>query len=109
MYHKDAFMVTMGQDRRDSGTHYTPKILTEKIVKTTLDPVVYHGPAEGTPREEWILKSPAELLNLKICDPAMGSGAFLVQVCRYLSERLFEAWHKAEEQGKFIVMGSAMG
>ena len=32
----------------------------------------------------------------------MGSGAFLVQVCRYLSERLFEAWHKAEEQGKFI-------
>lgn len=102
VYHKDAFMVTMGQDRRDSGTHYTPKILTEKIVKTTLDPVVYHGPAEGTPREEWILKSPAELLNLKICDPAMGSGAFLVQVCRYLSERLFEAWHKAEEQGKFI-------
>ena len=64
--------------------------------------MVYHGPAEGTPREEWILKSPAELLNLKICDPAMGSGAFLVQVCRYLSERLFEAWHKAEEQGKFI-------
>lgn len=102
VYHKDSFMVTMGQDRRDSGTHYTQKILTEKIVKTTLDPVVYHGPAEGTPREEWGLKSPAELLNLKICDPAMGSGAFLVQVCRYLSERLFEAWRKAEEQGKFI-------
>ena len=102
VYHKDAFMVTMGQDRRDFGTHYTPKILTEKIVKTTLEPVVYHGPAEGMPREEWVLKSPAELLNLKICDPAMGSGAFLVQVCRYLSERLFEAWRKAEEQGKFI-------
>ncbi len=102
IYHKNAFMVTMGLDRRESGTHYTPKVLTEKIVKTTLEPVVYIGPAEGKPRSEWILKTPAELLNLKICDPAMGSGAFLVQVCRYLAERLFEAWEIAEKDGNFI-------
>ena len=102
IYQKNSFMVTMGQDRRDSGTHYTPRVLTEKIVKTTLEPVVYRGPAEGKPRHEWELKSPAELLNLKICDPAMGSGAFLVQTCRYLAERLYEAWEQAEKAGKFI-------
>ena len=102
VYRKNAFMVTLGQDRRDSGTHYTPKMLTEKIVKTTLEPVVYRGVAEGLPREKWTLKTPAELLNLKVCDPAMGSGAFLVQVCRYLADRLFEAWDTAEKAGKFI-------
>lgn len=102
IYQKGSFMVTMGQDRRESGTHYTPKLLTEKIVKTTLEPVVYLGPAEGKERKEWLLKSPAALLNLKICDPAMGSGAFLVQVCRYLADRLYEAWNLAEKEGKHI-------
>ncbi len=43
------------------------------------------------------LKSPAEILALKVCDPAMGSGAFLVQACRYLSERLVEAWAGVEQ------------
>jgi type I restriction-modification system DNA methylase subunit len=102
VYPKGTFMVTTGTGRRETGTHYTPKPLTEAIVKETLEPVVYIGPAEGTPREEWQLKSPAELLDLKICDPAMGSGAFLVQVCRWLSERLVEAWGIEEQKGKFI-------
>ncbi|MBE9140737.1 endonuclease domain-containing protein, partial [Nodosilinea sp. LEGE 07088] len=84
--------VTQGSDRRETGTHYTPKTLTEEIVKYTLEPLVYAGVAEGKPKEEWRLKSAPELLALKVCDMAMGSGAFLVQVCRYLSERLVEAW-----------------
>ncbi|NJO82785.1 MAG: hypothetical protein HC828_08125 [Blastochloris sp.] len=37
--------VTSGTDRRTSGTHYTPRSLTEPIVQHTLDPLVYHGPA----------------------------------------------------------------
>ncbi|MGF1518898.1 MAG: Eco57I restriction-modification methylase domain-containing protein [Nodosilinea sp.] len=84
--------VTQGSDRRETGTHYTPKTLTEEIVKYTLEPLVYAGVAEGKPKEDWRLRSAAELLALKVCDMAMGSGAFLVQVCRYLSERLVEAW-----------------
>ncbi len=95
-------MVRTGSDRRETGTHYTPKPLTEAIVTETLEPLVYVGPADGKPREDWKLKTPAELLDLKICDPAMGSGAFLVQVCRWLSERLVEAWQAAEAQGKAI-------
>lgn len=102
VYPKSAFMVTMGADRRETGTHYTPKSLTEAIIKETLETVVYVGPADGKPRVEWHLKSPVEVLDLKICDPAMGSGAFLVQVCRWLSERLVEAWTEAEKQSKAI-------
>jgi very-short-patch-repair endonuclease len=84
--------VTAGTDRRATGTHYTPRSLTEEIVKYTLEPLVYVGPAEGVPRENWRLRSAVELLQLKVCDIAMGSGAFLVQTCRYLAERLVEAW-----------------
>ena len=102
VYHRDSFFVTEGADRRATGTHYTPKSLTEMIVKEALEPVVYDGPAKGTPRVEWKLKTPSELLNLKICDPAMGSGAFLVQACRYLGDRVVEAWAAAEAEGKAI-------
>lgn len=102
VYPAAAFIVTTGSDRRETGTHYTPKSLTEAIVTETLTPIVYVGPAEGTPPEQWVLKSPAELLDLKICDPAMGSGAFLVQACRWLADRLVEAWSLAEGSGKTV-------
>ncbi len=89
--------VTKGSDRRESGTHYTPRSLTEPIVQHTLDPMVYEGPAEGWPKEGWRLRSADEIIALTVCDMAMGSGAFLVQACRYLSERLVEAWEEAGE------------
>ncbi|MCQ4235289.1 restriction endonuclease [Pseudomonas stutzeri] len=102
VYPAGAFIVTTGSDRRETGTHYTPKSLTEAIVAETLTPVAYVGPAKGAPRDRWALKSPAELLDLKICDPAMGSGAFLVQACRWLSDRLVEAWALVEATGKTV-------
>lgn len=102
IYPKGAFMVATGADRSETGTHYTPKVFTEAIVHETLEPIIYVGPLQGREHSEWQLRSPAELLALKICDPAMGSGAFLVQVCRWLSERLLESWALAEAQGKLI-------
>lgn len=99
VHHAGAFVVVLGADRRESGTHYTPKSLTEKIVEETLIPIVYRGPAEGAAREDWKLKSADELLDLKVCDPAMGSGAFLVQACRWLADRLVEAWSDMEAAG----------
>lgn len=102
VYPKGTFMVTVGADRRETGAHYTPKSLTEAIVAQTLEPIAYIGPSVGAPRQDWKLRSAAELLELKICDPAMGSGAFLVQVCRWLSDRLVEAWSDAEKNGKLI-------
>lgn len=102
VYPKGTFMVKVGADRRETGTHYTPKSFTEAIIKETLEPLVYFGAAEGKARDTWVLRSAAELVDLKICDPAMGSGAFLVQVCRWLSERLVEAWSQAENGGKRV-------
>jgi hypothetical protein len=89
--------VTAGTDRRSSGTHYTPKSLTEPIVQYTLEPLVYIGPAEGKPKDQWKLHTAAEILALKICDLSCGSGAFLVQGCRYMADRLLEAWDDAEK------------
>ena len=90
--------VTTGTARRSTGTHYTPPALTEPIVQHTLEPLVYEGPVEGMSREKWKLRPPKIILDLKICDIAMGSGAFLVQACRYLAERLVEAWEIEEKQ-----------
>lgn len=101
--------VTAGTARRSTGTHYTPPSLTEPIVQYTLEPLVYRGPAEGLPREQWLLKPPKDILDLKVCDMAMGSGAFLVQVCRYLAERLTEAWENEEKKHPDEVLATPEG
>ncbi len=96
--------LTTGTSRRASGAHYTPQQLTERVVRVTLEPQVYRC-EEGKPGkylEPRQVKSPRELLDLKVCDIAMGSGAFLVQAVRYLADRLVEAWDRAvaEAHGK---------
>jgi hypothetical protein len=97
VYMPDSMYVTLSSDRRSSGTYYTPRVLAEEIVQHTLQPLVYSpGPAEGAEPANWKLKSSEELLDLKVCDMAMGSGAFLVATCRYLSARLLEAWQIEE-------------
>jgi len=88
--------VCQGQDRRSSGAHYTPPTLTEPVVRRTLEHQVYLN-VEGKPgllQEPRLIKTPQEILSLKVCDPAMGSGAFLVQATRYLAERLVDAWER---------------
>src|SRR5262249_13784807 len=46
-----------------------------------------------------------EILDLKVCDMACGSGAFLVQACRYLADRLLEAWVIAEKAAPSLNLG----
>ena len=105
VYSKGAVYVTEGLERRATGTHYTPPSLTEPIVRHALEPLVYEGPTEGRQREQWKLRSAPEILALRVCDPAMGSGAFLVQACRYLAARLVEAWEQAERDagGRLVI------
>jgi len=78
-----ALFLQPGEERRRSGSHYTPRELTEPIVRTTLRPVL---DALG-PRP-----TPEQILDLKVCDPAMGSGAFLVESCRQLAAALVASW-----------------
>lgn len=116
-------------ERRRSGSHYTPRSLTEPIVRTTLEPILkqlcdptVELPAEYTPSKadkqrytkgeleartrqaekrieqaqaarERGTPHPSQILDLKVCDPAMGSGAFLVEACRQLGDELIKSWY----------------
>jgi hypothetical protein len=75
-------------ERRRSGSHYTPRSLTQPIVEAALAPVLKK--LGDRPR-------PEQILALKVCDPAMGSGAFLVEACRQLGDALVAAWHVHNE------------
>ena len=83
-----AMVLQPSEERRRSGSHYTPRELTEPIVRTALAPIFdrLRAEADGPLR-------PAQILDLKVCDPAMGSGAFLVEACRQLGDALVAAWH----------------
>jgi len=72
-------------ERRRSGSHYTPRALTEPIVRYALEPAFERMGDDATPDQ---------VLDIKVCDPACGSGAFLVEACRQIGERLEKAWGK---------------
>ncbi|KAA0909567.1 N-6 DNA methylase [Aquicoccus porphyridii] len=70
-------------ERRRTGSHYTPRSLTAPIVAHALEPAFERLGPDATPDQ---------VLDLKVCDPAMGSGAFLVEACRAIASRLVDAW-----------------
>ena len=143
-----AMIFQPSDERRRSGSHYTPRSLTEPIVRTTLEPIlkqlvtpfspapgeeVTDRPDEGaaavpTEPQPWApttadkkrftaaeiearirqseraieyvraarqvgVPHPSQILDLKVCDPAMGSGAFLVETCRQLGDELIKSWY----------------
>jgi hypothetical protein len=124
-----AMIFQPSDERRRSGSHYTPRSLTEPIVRTTLEPILKklydpespipdpysptkedkkrytQGELDGRIRlseraienarraREVGTPHPSQILDLKVCDPAMGSGAFLVETCRQLGDELVKAWY----------------
>jgi hypothetical protein len=72
-----------GEERRKSGSHYTPQQLTRPLVAKAFEP---HFNRMGEKPD------PDAVLSMTVCDPAMGSGAFLVEATRQLSDKLLEAW-----------------
>ena len=95
-----ALVIQPGPERRRTSSHYTPRSLSEPIVRKTLDPLV---------RCMGERPSSESILSLKICDPAMGSGAFLVAACRYLADHVVAAWTReaAQETGALTGIGKA--
>jgi N-6 DNA Methylase/Eco57I restriction-modification methylase len=65
-------LLVRGERRKSTGAFYTPRPLTEYLVRRALAPLVATA-------------SPESILALRVLDPAMGSGAFLVAACRYLA------------------------
>ncbi|MFJ1816700.1 Eco57I restriction-modification methylase domain-containing protein [Streptomyces sp. NPDC088139] len=70
--------------RKGSGSYYTARPLAHFVVGETLRPLIQDA-------------TPEEILNLRICDPAMGSGAFLVPAVHQLTEAYGEALVRAGE------------
>ena len=66
-------------ERKISGSFYTPRSITEFLVRSTLAPLAENRRAD-------------EILALRVLDPAMGSGAFLVAACRYLADQCERAF-----------------
>ncbi|MCA9628364.1 MAG: N-6 DNA methylase, partial [Myxococcales bacterium] len=84
------FFLRVGLGRKASGSYYTPHPFVRFLVQETLEPQL----AERSPKED---PHPGRILELKVLDPAMGSGHFLVEACRYLGEALYEACRLCDE------------
>ena len=84
--------VTQTSTRRNMGAQYTTKALAEEVVQYALEPIVYDpGPQNEADQAKWKLKTPEAILALRVCDPAVGSGAILTAAGRYLADRLVES------------------
>lgn len=78
------YLVRWGGTRKGSGTFYTRPQLAVPLTQRTLEPLCYERLNDGSLQP----KVPEEIISLKICDPAMGSGSFLVAALNYLTDAL---------------------
>ena len=93
-------VIQPGDERKRTSSHYTPQSLTRQVVRRTLAPILRTIEAQtGAP------PTSETLLNLKIVDPAVGSGAFLVEVVRQLADHVVAAWQR---EGSYEAMGSLL-
>lgn len=84
------FYLRVGLGRKSTGSYYTPHSFVRFLVQETLGPQV----AERSPPDD---PQPGEIIKLKVCDPACGSGHFLVESCRFLGQSLYEAVRLCDE------------
>jgi hypothetical protein len=85
------FYLRVGLGRKATGSFYTPHSFVRFLVQETLGPQV----AERSPPDD---PQPCEILKLRVLDPAMGSGHFLVEACRFLGHHLYEAVRLCDEK-----------
>lgn len=83
------YLVSHSGTRKSTGTFYTPPGLAVPTVHRTLEPLAYEENGDTK-----VPKKPEEILDLQICDPAMGSGTFPVAALRYLTDALKESFEE---------------
>nr|BBH91652.1 hypothetical protein KTC_64030 [Thermosporothrix sp. COM3] len=69
-----------GNERKTSGSYYTPSSLIESLLDSALEPVLAEACEHPDPEQA--------ILQLKVCDPACGSGHFLIAATRRMARRL---------------------
>ena len=80
----ELFLSSESGERKATGSYYTPQMIVDCIIKRTLGPICSN-------------KSPANILKVRVCDPAMGSGHFLLGVVKYLEELIQDYIYKDEK------------
>lgn len=83
-----SFYLRAGLGRKTSGSYYTPRAFVRFLVRETLGPHVESRSPAHSP-------DPEALLGIRVLDPAMGTGCFLVEACRFLGDALTGAWARA--------------
>lgn len=78
------FYVCVGLGRKASGSFYTPQQFVRFLVRETLEPQL----TQRSPTDD---PDPCAIVDLRVLDPTMGSGHFLVEVCRYLGHAVYDA------------------
>ena len=71
---------TAGNERKTSGSYYTPSELVASLIETALDPVLAEAARAKNPEQA--------ILSLKVFDPACGSGHFLIAAAHRIAQRL---------------------
>ncbi|MEU0502029.1 DNA methyltransferase [Nocardia sp. NPDC005998] len=85
---------TQGNQRKKTGSYYTPSSLIETLLDSALDPLIAEAQKRGEQRAaagssaDATEHIAAELLSLTVCDPACGSGHFLVAAGRRIAKRV---------------------
>lgn len=94
VHNKGSFIFRLaGRNREKSASFYTPEVLTQCLVKYALKELLWEECAEGDkPKRK---KTADEILSLTICEPAMGSSAFLIEAVDQLADAYLSA--KQEE------------
>lgn len=93
-YSKGEFVFRLsGRERQQSASYYTPEVLTKFTVGQALEELLDQG-GETTPADD--------ILNLTICEPAMGSGAFAIEAVNQLAQQYLD--RKKKELGPEVVL-----
>ncbi|MCS3952785.1 Eco57I restriction-modification methylase domain-containing protein [Salinibacter ruber] len=92
VHEKGTFIYRLaGREREESASYYTPEVLTDCLVKYALKELIGEDSSD----------MPADdILDLTVCEPAMGSGAFLNEAVDQLAEAYLQ--RKQEETGEYI-------
>ncbi|MGY2727235.1 DUF559 domain-containing protein [Thermostichus sp. OS-CIW-26] len=78
------FELSYGSERKSTGSYYTPPELVAELIRSALEPVIEERLKAARPPEE---KEQA-ILSIRVCDPACGSGHFLLAAARRLGKEL---------------------
>ena len=78
------FFLRTGLNRKGAGAYYTPREFVRYLVRRTLGACVAEQSPAGDP-------CPVAIARLRVLDPAMGTGHFLIESCRFLADALLEA------------------